>query len=228
MLSKYFSLVSLNRFPLVHMTWQFRRSNKNRSTQLSIVAHSQDDPDSEDSYLLLTKEFSSHHQWMDLLLHKGLHHFQYSSTTGQLWLHLWSSHQCRQLRGVGKSDFTFLGYHFLLALKLVRLPGRFRQPIWSIIPNHPQHLFHLFTDASYEACGAHLNYALASGQWDSVWRTLHINLLEMEAVCHALVHWSVTASSVMEATDNSTVYRCSGCLHQQGIRHTFDLPCWNS
>ena len=65
----------------------------------------------------------------------------------------------------------------------------------------------LFTDASKEGWGAHLQELTASGMWSPREKELHINLLEMKAVlmaCHAfqerLMHHSVGLMS-----DNTTV-----------------------
>ena len=67
---------------------------------------------------------------------------------------------------------------------------------------HPPPELHLFTDASTEGWGAHLNFREVAGIWHPPWLGLHINLLEL-----ALQKWlpQCRSKSVLIATDNSTV-----------------------
>lgn len=94
----------------------------------------------------------------------------------------------------------------------------------------------IFTDASNEGWGAHLNYNLASGTWSSSWKSLHINNLELEAVNKALQFWNnrLRNSHVLVATDNSTVV---SYLNKQGGTHSISLSratkqilisCWEA
>ena len=66
---------------------------------------------------------------------------------------------------------------------------------------------HLFTDASLEGWGAHLDFKELSGVWDPPFNSWHINSLELEAVRLALCHWAslLRGQVVLVATDNSTV-----------------------
>ena len=66
---------------------------------------------------------------------------------------------------------------------------------------------HLFTDASMEGWGAHLEFKEASGLWHGHQLLWHINAQELEAVALALKHWEpeLTNQVVLIATDNSTV-----------------------
>ena len=65
----------------------------------------------------------------------------------------------------------------------------------------------LFTDASLEGWGAHLQELTASGRWSQAERDLHINLLEMKAVLMALHAFQdrLMNHSVGLMSDNTTV-----------------------
>ena len=81
----------------------------------------------------------------------------------------------------------------------------------------------LTTDASLTGWGAHIGEATASGRWQAPWNTFHINRLELEAVSHALIHFSnlVTGQRVLVRTDNTTVV---AYINKQGGTHSF--PLW--
>ena len=69
-------------------------------------------------------------------------------------------------------------------------------------PLHPlKHALQIFTDASKEGWGAHLNEHIARGNWPLPESKLHINYLELKAVFQALC----TNNIVLIATDNTTV-----------------------
>ena len=91
---------------------------------------------------------------------------------------------------------------------------------------------HLFTDASTEGWGAHLDFMEVSGRWDARESSWHINRLELEAVQLALFHWEAecTGQSVLVSTDNSTVV---AYINKQGgtrsltlCRHVAQLLLW--
>ncbi|XP_070178855.1 uncharacterized protein [Littorina saxatilis] len=71
----------------------------------------------------------------------------------------------------------------------------------------PQPEKELFTDASLTGWGAHLDGQMVSGVWDSTQSSLHINLLELEAVSLALIAFrpSLEGRHVRIHTDNTTV-----------------------
>ena len=73
---------------------------------------------------------------------------------------------------------------------------------------HPiSHARQLFTDASKEGWGAHLNECTARGSWSLPESKLHINFLELKAVFLALKEFKdlCTGQIVLVATDNTTV-----------------------
>ena len=75
-------------------------------------------------------------------------------------------------------------------------------------PLHPlKHALQLFTDASKEGWGAHLNERTARGTWSLPESKLHINYLELKAVLLALKEFQDLCSNkiVLVATDNTTV-----------------------
>ena len=75
-------------------------------------------------------------------------------------------------------------------------------------PLHPlKHGLQLFTDASKEGWGAHLNERTARGTWSLPESKLHINYLELKAVLLALKEFQDLCSNkiVLVATDNTTV-----------------------
>ena len=65
----------------------------------------------------------------------------------------------------------------------------------------------LFTDASTKGWGAHMGSLSASGVWTTFQQTLHINLLELEAVALALKEFlpAVKGKHILVHTDNTTV-----------------------
>ena len=75
-------------------------------------------------------------------------------------------------------------------------------------PLHPvRHALQIFTDASKEGWGAHLNEHTARGSWSLPESKLHINYLELKAVFLALKDFEDICSNkiVLIATDNTTV-----------------------
>ena len=75
-------------------------------------------------------------------------------------------------------------------------------------PLHPlKHALQIFTDASKEGWGAHLNERSARGTWSIPESKLHINHLELKAVFLALKEFQDLCSNniVLVATDNTTV-----------------------
>ena len=75
-------------------------------------------------------------------------------------------------------------------------------------PLHPiKHALQIFTDASKEGWGAHLNELTARGSWSLPESKLHVNYLELKAVFLALREFQscCTGQMVLEARDNTTV-----------------------
>ena len=75
-------------------------------------------------------------------------------------------------------------------------------------PLHPlKHALQIFTDASKEGWGAHLDEHTARGTWSLPESKLHINQLELKAVFLALKDFRtlVCNKTVLMATDNTTV-----------------------
>ena len=75
-------------------------------------------------------------------------------------------------------------------------------------PLHPmQHALQIFTDASKEGWGTHLNEFTARGNWSLPESKLHINYLELKAVFLALQEFQdlCMGKMVLVATDNTTV-----------------------
>ena len=75
-------------------------------------------------------------------------------------------------------------------------------------PLHPmRHALQIFTDASKEGWGAHLNEFTARGSWSVPESKLHINYLELKAVLLALKEFQslCVGKIVLVATDNTTV-----------------------
>ena len=75
-------------------------------------------------------------------------------------------------------------------------------------PLHPlQHALQIFTDASKEGWGAHLNERIARGSWSVPESKLRINYLELKAVFLALKEFQdlCVDKIVLVATDNTTV-----------------------
>lgn len=80
----------------------------------------------------------------------------------------------------------------------------------------------LFTDASTQGWGAHLEDESAQGVWSIHEQSLHINLLEMRAVRLSLLHFQVPPhSNILVASDNSTVV---AYINKQG--GTRSRPLW--
>ena len=65
----------------------------------------------------------------------------------------------------------------------------------------------LFTDASNIGWGALWNALTVSGVWTTTDKTLHINILELEAIHRAMLHWlrKLMGLTVLVASENSTV-----------------------
>jgi hypothetical protein len=65
----------------------------------------------------------------------------------------------------------------------------------------------MYTDASLDGFGAHLLDQQMSGVWSSLERNFHINLLEMEAVRRACLHFRSTIQQrpILLRCDNTTV-----------------------
>ena len=75
-------------------------------------------------------------------------------------------------------------------------------------PLHPvKHALQIFTDASKEGWGAHLNERIARGSWSIPESKLNINYLELKAVFLALKEFQdlCLGKIVLVATDNTTV-----------------------
>ena len=73
---------------------------------------------------------------------------------------------------------------------------------------HPlKHALQIFTDASKEGLGTHLNEHMARGSWSLPESKLYINYLELKAVLLALKEFQAlcTNNTVLIATDNTTV-----------------------
>ena len=76
------------------------------------------------------------------------------------------------------------------------------------LPLHPlKHALQIFTDASKEGWGAHLNEHTARGTWSLSESKLHVNHLELRAVFLALKEFQDLCSNniVLVARDNTTV-----------------------
>ena len=75
-------------------------------------------------------------------------------------------------------------------------------------PLHPiKHALQIFTDASKEGWGAHLNERTARGSWSPPESRVHINYLELKAVFLPSKEFQdfCTDKIVLVATDNTTV-----------------------
>ena len=75
-------------------------------------------------------------------------------------------------------------------------------------PLHPQeHNTLIFTDASNQGSGAHLENLTVIGTWTSQEKILHINVLELKAVFLALKNFQnqILCKRILIATDNATV-----------------------
>ena len=64
----------------------------------------------------------------------------------------------------------------------------------------------LFTDASNNGWGAHLNALTVSGIWTTTEKILHINVLKLETIHRAMLHWlqKLVGLAVLVASDNSS------------------------
>ena len=80
----------------------------------------------------------------------------------------------------------------------------------------------LFTDASNIGWGAHWNALTVSGVWTTTEKTLHINVLELEAIHRAMLHWlrKLMGLIVLVASDNSTVV---SYINKQGGTRSIQL-----
>ena len=85
---------------------------------------------------------------------------------------------------------------------------------------HPKdHSIQLFTDASNEGWGAHLDRSSTKGLWSDREKRLHINALKLKAVSLALRSFKdqCQIQTVLVATDNSTVV---AYINKQGGTHS--------
>ena len=88
---------------------------------------------------------------------------------------------------------------------------------------HPKdHSIQLFTDASNEGWGAHLDQSFTKGLWSDWEKRLHINVLELKAVSLALRSFKDQCQNqtVLVATDNSTVV---AYINKQGGTHSAEM-----
>ena len=88
---------------------------------------------------------------------------------------------------------------------------------------HPKdHSIQLFTDASNEGWGAHLDQNFTKGLWSDWEKRLHINVLELKAVSMALRDFKDQCQNqtVLVATDNSTVV---AYINKQGGTHSAEM-----
>ena len=88
---------------------------------------------------------------------------------------------------------------------------------------HPKdHSIQLFTDASNEGWGAHLDQSSTKGLWSDREKRLHINILELKAVSLALRSFKDQCQNqiMLVATDNSTVV---AYINKQGATHSAEM-----
>ena len=88
---------------------------------------------------------------------------------------------------------------------------------------HPKdHSIQLFTDASNEGWGAHLELSSTQGLWSPQEKGLHINVLELKAVFLSLRHFKDQCQdqTVLVAMDNSTVV---AYINKQGGTHSAEM-----
>ena len=88
---------------------------------------------------------------------------------------------------------------------------------------HPKdHSIQLFTDASKEGWGAHLDQSSTKGLWSDQEKRLHINILELKAVSLAIRSFKDQCQNqiVLVATDNSTVV---AYINKQGGTHSAEM-----
>ena len=89
-------------------------------------------------------------------------------------------------------------------------------------PLHPlHHALQIFTDASKEGWGAHLNEHTARGPWSVPESKLHINYLELKAVFLAL---RVSKSLYRQDSSSGDRQHHRSSLHKQGRRHEVGPP----
>ena len=93
---------------------------------------------------------------------------------------------------------------------------------------HPKdHSIQLFTEASNEGWGAHLEQASTKGLWSDREKRLHINVLELNVVSLALQSFKDQCQNqtVFVAMDNSTVV---AYINKQGGTHSVEMstPLW--
>ena len=84
------------------------------------------------------------------------------------------------------------------------------------------HSIQLFTDASNEHWGAHLDQSSTKSLWSDREKRLHINVLELKAVSRALQSFKDPCQNqtVLVATDNSTVV---AYINKQGGTHSAEM-----
>ena len=84
------------------------------------------------------------------------------------------------------------------------------------------HSIQLFTDASNEGWGAHLEQVSTKGLWSDREKRLHINVLELKAVSLALQRFKDQCQNqtVLVATDNSMVV---AYINKQGATHLVEM-----
>ena len=88
---------------------------------------------------------------------------------------------------------------------------------------HPKdHSIQLFTDASNEGWGAHLEQSSSQGLWSEQEKRLHINVLELKAVSLALRQFKDQCQNqtFLIATENSTVV---DYINKQGGTHSAEM-----
>ncbi|KAK7103606.1 hypothetical protein V1264_018474 [Littorina saxatilis] len=114
----------------------------------------------------------------------------------------------------------------------VPLLGWFRETTWQWLDTHwltqgvpialPPPEMHLFSDASLQGWGAHLDGSTTSGLWTPAQRLLHINLLELEAVFLGLLNFVslLQGKHVLVHMDNTTV---AAYLNKQGGSRSLPL-----
>ena len=99
-----------------------------------------------------------------------------------------------------------------------------------LVPFQPSK--HLFTDASLEGWGAHLDFVTVKDRWESTLVNRHINWLEMLAVWRALHHFlpDLQGHHVLLATDNATVVayvnKQGGTKSRQLTGLVWDILMW--
>ena len=88
---------------------------------------------------------------------------------------------------------------------------------------HPKdHSIQLFTDASNEGWGAHLDQRSTKGLWSDQEKRLHINVLELKPISLALRNFKDQCQdqTVLVTTDNSTVV---AYINKQGGTHSVEM-----